>query len=186
MVWEYLGYKPTAHNVPNYEKRKAEVNTMIKNMRKRPSFNGKTVTLNAGDSTTLTDANNVLQDFKGKESIPKGITVKRSGNKLTITANSNASETSTYKLNRIKPEMIGQSLVHRKAGGQDIILPLKNDPGAFSLRVKVNKYGALKITKQDEDGNMVPNTSFKVSKNADMSSPIGTYQTCLLYTSRCV
>ncbi|MCR0235636.1 hypothetical protein MKC96_22785, partial [[Clostridium] innocuum] len=177
MVWEYLGYKPTAHNVPNYEKRKAEVNTMIKNMRKRPSFNGKTVTLNAGDSTTLTDANNVLQDFKGKESIPKGITVKRSGNKLTITANSNASETSTYKLNRIKPEMIGQSLVHRKAGGQDIILPLKNDPGAFSLRVKVNKYGALKITKQDEDGNMVPNTSFKVSKNADMSSPIGTYQT---------
>ena len=38
MVWEYLGYKPTDHNVPNYEKRKAEVNTMIKNMTKRPSF----------------------------------------------------------------------------------------------------------------------------------------------------
>ena len=177
MVWEYLGYKPTDHNVPNYEKRKAEVNTMIKNMTKRPSFNGKTVTLNAGASTTLTDTNNVLQDFKGKESIPKGITVKRSGNKLTITANSNASETSTYKLNRIKPEMIGQSLVHRKAGGQDIVFPLLKDPISFSLKVKANKYGALKITKQDEDGNLVPNTSFKVSKNADMSSPIGTYQT---------
>ena len=24
MVWEYLGYKPTDHNIPNYEKRKAE------------------------------------------------------------------------------------------------------------------------------------------------------------------
>ena len=98
MVWEYLGYKPTDHNVPNYEKRKAEVNEMIKNMTKRPSFNGKTVTLNAGESTTLTDTNNVLQDFKGKESIPKGITAKRSGNKLTITASASASENSTCLL----------------------------------------------------------------------------------------
>ncbi|WP_270629886.1 MSCRAMM family protein, partial [[Clostridium] innocuum] len=177
MVWEYLGYKPTDHNVPNYEKRKAEVNEMTKNMTKRPSFNGKTVTLNAGESTTLTDANNVLQDFKGKESIPKGITAKRSGNKLTITASSNASKNSTYRLNKIKPEMVGQSLVHRKAGGQDIIYPLVLDPLAFALNIQVNKYGALKITKQDEDGKLVPNTSFKVSKYADMSSPIGTYQT---------
>ena len=177
MVWEYLGYKPTDHNVPNYENRKAEVNEMIKNMTKRPSFNGKTVTLNAGDSTTLTDTNNVLQDFKGKESIPKGLSIKRTGNKLTITASASASKNSTYRLNKIKPEMVGQSLVHRKAGGQDIIYPLVLDPLAFSLNIQVNKYGALKITKQDEDGNLVPNTSFKVSKNADMSSPIGTYQT---------
>ncbi|MCR0553670.1 hypothetical protein MKC45_24095, partial [[Clostridium] innocuum] len=177
MVWEYLGYKPTDHNVPNYEKRKAEVNEMIKNMTKRPSFNGKTVTLNAGESTTLTDTNNVLQDFKGKESIPKGITAKRSGNKLTITASASASENSTYSLNKIKPEMVGQSLVHRKAGGQDIVVPLREDPIPLSLKIKVNKYGSLKIMKQDEDGNLVPNTSFKVSKNADMSSPIGTYQT---------
>ena len=35
----------------------------------------------------------------------------------------------------------------------------------------------MKIAKQDEDGNYVPNTSFKLSKNADMSSPLGTYTT---------
>ena len=65
-------------------------------------------------------------------------------------------------------EMIGQSIVHRKPGGQDIIKPMLLDPGTFKLKIQVNKYGALKITKQDEDGNLVPNTSFKVSKNADM------------------
>ena len=74
-------------------------------MTKRPSFNGKTVTLNAGDSTTLTDTNNVLQDFKGKESIPKGISVKRNGNKLTVTASTTAAENSTYILNKIRPEI---------------------------------------------------------------------------------
>ncbi|MFR5017918.1 MAG: collagen binding domain-containing protein, partial [[Clostridium] innocuum] len=177
MVWEYLGYKPTDHNIPNYEKRKAEVNEMIRNMNKKPSFSGQMITVNVGESKTLTDTNGVLSDFKGKETIPKGLSVKRNGNKLTITASSNASNTSTYGLNKIKPEMIGQSLVHKKPGGQDIIYPLMKDPGTFKLKIQVNKYGALKITKQDEDGKLVPNTSFKVSKNADMSSPIGTYQT---------
>ncbi|MCC2839139.1 prealbumin-like fold domain-containing protein, partial [[Clostridium] innocuum] len=177
MVWEYLGYKPTDHNVPNYEKRKAEVNTAIANMSRKPSFSGKKITLNVGESKTLTDTNGVLSDFKGKETIPKGLSIKRSGNKLTITANASASENSTYSLDKIKPEMIGQSLVHKKSGGQDIIYPLMKDPGTFKLKIQVNKYGALKITKQDEDGKLVPNTSFKVSKNADMSSPIGTYKT---------
>lgn len=177
MVWEYLGYKPTDHNVPNYEKRKAEVNAAIANMSKKPSFSGKKITLNIGESKTLTDTNGVLSDFKGKETIPKGLSIERSGNKLTITVSSNASENSTYSLDKIKPEMIGQSIVHRKSGGQDIIKPMMLDPGTFKLKIQVNKYGSLKITKQDEDGNLVPNTSFKVSKNADMSSPIGTYQT---------
>ncbi|WP_245301029.1 MSCRAMM family protein [[Clostridium] innocuum] len=177
MVWEYLGYKPTAHNVPNYEKRKAEVNASIANMSKKPSFSGKKIILNIGESKTLTDTNGVLSDFKGKESVPKGISVKRNGNKLTVTASTTAAENSTYSLNKIRPEMIGQSIVHRKPGGQDILVPLRADPGTFKLKIQVNKYGALKITKQDEDGNLVPNTSFKVSKNADMSSPIGTYKT---------
>ena len=177
MVWEYLGYKPTDHNIPNYEKRKAEVNAAIANMSKKPSFSGKKITLNIGESKTLTDTNGVLSDFKGRESAPRGINATRSGNKLTITANANASETSTYSLDKIKPEMIGQSIVHRKSGGQDIIKPMMLDPGTFKLKIQVNKYGSLKITKQDEDGKLVPNTSFKVSKNTDMSSPIGTYKT---------
>lgn len=37
--------------------------------------------------------------------------------------------------------------------------------------------GSLKISKQDEDGKFVPNTSFKISYNQDMSDPIGTYTT---------
>ena len=74
-------------------------------MSKKPSFSGKKITLNVGESKTLTDTNGVLSDFKGRESAPRGINATRSGNKLTITANANASETSTYSLDKIKPEM---------------------------------------------------------------------------------
>ena len=59
-----------------------------------------------------------------------------------------------------------------------MLYPLKvGDPVTITINLNVEKYGSLKITKQDEDGTVVPNTSFKVSKNSDMTSPIGTYTT---------
>lgn len=48
----------------------------------------------------------------------------------------------------------------------------------MQLNVKLNK-GSLNITKQDEDGKLVPNTTFTLSSKPDMSSPIGSYTTGL-------
>ena len=46
-----------------------------------------------------------------------------------------------------------------------------------SLQVDWLTMGNLKILKEDNKGNKVPNVQFKVSYNSDMSSPIGTYTT---------
>ncbi len=46
-----------------------------------------------------------------------------------------------------------------------------------SLTVDWLSLGDLKIAKQDNKGNKVPNTQFKISYNSDMTSPIGTYTT---------
>lgn len=46
-----------------------------------------------------------------------------------------------------------------------------------SLTVDWLSLGNLKIAKQDNKGNVVPNTQFKISYNSDMTSPIGTYTT---------
>ena len=62
-------------------------------------------------------------------------------------------------------------------GSQDVALLPMDDPISTRVSVTVKKYGSLKIAKQDEDGKYVPNTSFKLSYNADMSNPIGTYKT---------
>ena len=52
------------------------------------------------------------------------------------------------------------------------------DPSEItSLTVNWLQQGSLKLAKQDNKGQMVPNTSFKLSYNADMSSAIGTYTT---------
>ena len=52
-----------------------------------------------------------------------------------------------------------------------------NDPKYLSLNIKVNLYGSIEIAKKDNKSNFVPNTTFKVSYNSDMSNPIGTYTT---------
>ena len=46
-----------------------------------------------------------------------------------------------------------------------------------SLTVNWLQQGSVKLAKQDNKGKMVPNTSFKLSYNADMSSAIGSYTT---------
>ena len=46
-----------------------------------------------------------------------------------------------------------------------------------SLEINWLSLGNLKIAKQDNKGNKVPNTQFKISYNSDMTSPIGTYTT---------
>ena len=63
-------------------------------------------------------------------------------------------------------------------GVQDQIYSLHyDDPVPMALSLKINIYGNLEVGKKDNKGNYVPNTSFKLSYNSDMSNPIGTYTT---------
>ena len=51
------------------------------------------------------------------------------------------------------------------------------DPYLSRITVKVNNKTNLQIAKKDPNDKLVPNTSFKLSYNSDMSNPIGTYTT---------
>lgn len=74
---------------------------------------------------------------------------------------------------------LGTSIAYRSSAdnGQDVAVIKVSDPSIVNVRVKVNKFGNMNITKLNEDGNSVPNTKFKLSYNSDMSDPIGTYTT---------
>lgn len=155
MVWEYFGYQPTSTTVPNYAQRKAEINNAIARMFDRPSFDGQTVTINAGESITLTDTKGVLSQFKGNQSNLNGISVSRNGNQLTISATADAEATNTFRWNKIPSSMVGQSFVHRKSNGQDIATLMNTDPVRFDLNIKVNKYVDVSLNKEDlETGNV--------------------------------
>ena len=63
-------------------------------------------------------------------------------------------------------------------GVQDQIYSLHyDDPVPMALSLKINIYGNLEVGKKDNKGNYVPNTSFKLSYNSDMSNRIGGYTT---------
>ena len=140
----------------------------------RPSFHNGTYELNVGESITLTDNNGVLSDFFVSSN--GGATVSKNGNKLTISTNNQTSENIEIRLRKVPSSLEGISLIYSN-GSQDVGKFFLRDPISAQIYIKVNKAGSLKLVKQDEDGTKVANTSFKVSKNSDMSSPIGTYTT---------
>ena len=175
-IWETLGATINSSSFLSiYNKTyKPAIKARIAKHDTRPSFHNGNYEMNVGESITLTDTNGVLSDFYMTSD--GGATVSKNGNKLTITAVSTTSENISIDFLKIPQQHQGISLIYSN-GSQDVGRFYLQDPIQTWISVKVNKTGSLKLTKQDEDGTKVPNTSFKVSKNKDMSSPIGTYTT---------
>ncbi|EHJ7846717.1 cell wall anchor protein [[Clostridium] innocuum] len=142
----------------------------------KPSFNTNTINVKVGETIRLTDTNKVLNTFTVYST--SGLNVKIDGNDLVITGTANADENARIVLRKnISANETGVSILYQSPGLQKVGRFRVFDPERANLKVKVQKYGTLKLAKQDEDKNYVPNTSFKLSYKADMSNPIGTYTT---------
>lgn len=177
MIWEALGSTINSHSLSGYETKKQEIrNKVNKLFGTFPSFRNQTMELDVGESITLTDTNGVFQ-YYNQGSKSNGINVKKSGNKLTITATKDAPIDASVSYQLVKKDYAGTSMLYSSNTEQDVSVLKLPDPRTIKINIKVNKYGNLKIAKQDEDGTYVPNTSFRLSANADMRDPIGTYTT---------
>ena len=188
LIWETIGTKAgndfyfyVSSRYPTRASQKAwqdSVMAQVNSMDTVPSFNGGNYTLNVGQSLEIEDSNGVLQYFAITST--SGLNVSKNGNKLTITATSESNENSIVTLVRDIPQTAlgGLFAVKNMASDSQAVSTVKiNDPALAVLNITVNKYGSLNIAKKDDRGTLVPNTSFKISYNADMSDPIGTYTT---------
>lgn len=177
MMWEARGWKIDSTNLSDYASMKAQIKEEMDHHYDKPSFNGTTKTVNVGQSITLTDTNKVLSEFTLSD--VKGVTITKSGDKVTITPTASAPDSFKLSGNRYTDGKDEASIVYRTSGNSSQAVGEfgYSNPVFLNVTINVNKHGSLKITKNDEDGTAVPNTSFKVSKNSDMSSPIGTYKT---------
>ena len=179
-VWRYLGSGQRMGNstYPDEASMKSWFNNVmnkVTHFHDRPSFNNQTVTVDMGETASITDTNKVLSGLRIK-SVTGGKATKI-GNALKVTPDGTL-DTVTIKFDRgMSPEQTKETIVVRQGQSQAVSTLTGRDPYNASVRIKVNRTGSLKITKQDEDGSYVPNTSFKLSKNADMTSPLGTYTT---------
>lgn len=110
----------------------------------------------------LTDSNNILSDFGFKTT--SGISVSKSGNKLTLTSTSPVNNAVTFNSAKSMPD-VGKTVLipYGDATLQDVISGVENDADAIRayFKVKTNA-GNLKLKKTSEDG-VVKGIKFKVT-----------------------
>ena len=186
LLWETIGTKAGNdfyfYVSPQYPTRASQkawqdaVMAKFNSVYVKPSFNGGSYTLNIGQSITLTDTNGILSEYLVSAS--NGLNVSKNGNQITISATASAADNSTIQFKRnIASSAIGNQVAFKLGDSQAVSTVRVSDPAVAYIDIKVNKYGNLNIAKRDDRGTLVPNTSFKISYNADMSDPIGTYTT---------
>lgn len=193
-IWETLGQSSAtfknASIQSQYVSFKADVSQKIANMEKTPSFTSNTITVNAGTTTTLTDTNGVLKDYVSFDKSVNGIRIVHNNGENTM--NVIVDENCTLESYIFTPaEMNSWGIIKETTRNQDttVYITFKegvqnqlyalnyNDPVTMSLSLKINAFGKLELAKKDNKGNYIPNTSFKLSYNSDMSNEIGTYKT---------
>lgn len=180
LVWKYLGSGQRMGNstYPNESSMQSWFNNVMNKVNHfydKPSFYNKEITIDMGETASINDTNKVLSGLRIKS--VTGGKASISGNTLKVTPDGTL-DTMTITFDRgMSTEQTKDTIVVRQGQNQAVSYLTGKDPYGSIVRIKVNRTGSLKITKQDEDGNYVSNTSFKLSKNADMSSPIGTYTT---------
>lgn len=110
---------------------------------------------------TLTDSNSILSDFDFKTT--SGISVSKSGNKLTLTSTSTVNDAVTFNSAKSMPDVGKTVLVpYGDASLQDVITGVENDADPIRAYFKVKtSSGNLKLVKTAEDGN-VANIEFTV------------------------
>lgn len=110
---------------------------------------------------TLTDSNSILSDFSFKTT--SGISVSKSGNKLTLTSTSPVNDAVTFNSAKSMPDVGKTVLVpYGDASLQDVITGVENDADPIRAYFKVkSSSGNLKLVKTSEDGN-VANIEFTI------------------------
>lgn len=121
---------------------------------------------------TLTDSNSILSDFNFKTT--SGISVSKSGNKLTLTSTSSVNDAVTFNSTKSMPSVGNTTLIpYGDATLQDVITGVENDADPIRAYFKVKtSSGNLKLVKTSEDGN-VANIEFTV-KGDDYSKTVKT------------
>ena len=113
---------------------------------------------------TLTDSNSILSDFDFKTT--SGISVSKSGNKLTLTSTLPVNDAVTFNSAKSMPDVGKTVLVpYGDATLQDVISGVENDADPIRAYFKVKtSSGNLKLIKTSEDG-IVANIEFTVKGN---------------------
>ena len=179
-IWECLGQSNArfidANIQSRYESFKSDINNKINNMKARPSFDGSTVELEAGESKTITDTNGVLQTYSSIDVTTNDIRFQhnKGENTLTITVSENCS---IERLNISDETMKSWGMIKEESRDNDTTVYFEfadgvqnqlyalhyNDPVTMAMNLKINLLGELELTKLNTNGDLVEGSVFTVT-----------------------
>lgn len=157
--------KPDGTPLSNQKNIEDKINTIIENYSKKPSFDGKKVKVNLGESVEVEDTNGTdLNSFNRAVSNTANVDWSISGNKLKITPKPDSKENGNLRL--VKSQDEGTPVAYKLAGNQSVMAGAIDDPNGTQISLEIVTTGEMKITKLDkETGKPVPNTKFDVEYN---------------------
>ncbi|TQA64394.1 fibrinogen-binding MSCRAMM adhesin Fss3 [Enterococcus faecalis] len=166
MIWQEVnGY--TLHSIKrldgsdvNVAGIEAKINQVIADYQKKPSFHNSTAKTVLGQTTTVTDTNNLnLSEFDEVVENTANIDYRVNGNQLIITPNTNSKESGVLTLK--KSAGTGTPVAYKMAGQQTLMAGAIDEPNTYTIKIDVETEGSLKIKKVDkESGDVVPGTVF--------------------------
>lgn len=136
-----------------------------------PLFVSKTQTVDADKTLTLTDTNGVLKDMVIADD--GGLDVSISGNTLTVKGSTSINEANIVLKKNISASETGVSIYYTADNCQAVATFKISDVMQTSMKVKVNQFGKLELTKYNSDQSAtVPNTTYHIT------GPNGYDKTC--------
>lgn len=177
-LWEALGQSNAtfvdAGLQSEYENYKRYIDNKIDNIKKRPSFCTSTITVDAGETTTITDENGVLADYKSINHTENGVTfVHNQGeNTIQVTVNDDC----TLEDFRISDEMMRDwglikgstqdndtTVYFEFENGQNQLYAFHyNDPVTMSMHLAINAFGGLELQKLNENNDLIDGAIYRV------------------------
>lgn len=143
LIWRYLGYTcgyvSSSNGYPALASQQAWFDDVMNKVNRyglNTSFDKTSHEINVGETITLTDTNDVLQDIQVVSS--DGLQVTKNGNQLVITGTANANDNSSIVLKKpVNNE--NRDFVVRNGNSQALSVCTVSDPLTTQIKFKVNK-----------------------------------------------
>ena len=189
MIWEVLDQSNATFidsNIQNqYILFKEEINSKIKNMQLKPSFCNTVLTIDIGQTITLTDENAVLADYLSVDKTIQGIQIKhnKGENIMTITAKDECT-IENYTITEDMMKSWGVIKENSKDNNTTIFFSFKdgvqdqlysmhyNEPVAMSINLQVNQFGNIELSKLDEKGKLIDGAVFQITGPDNFSKEV--------------
>ena len=181
-IWETLGQSSATFVNSTYQTEyqafKERIDNEINQISARPSFNGKTITITAGESKTITDTNGVLSAYNSIDKTQDGVRYQHSAgsNSMTITVydsveteNIRISDSTFQSWGMVKGETEEHDTTvyfEFPSGIQDQLYAMHyNDPVTLNLSLKIELLGNLELKKLETTGKLVDGAIYNVSSS---------------------